>query len=195
MFQLKSLFAIALVASLSACSTTPDIDRSNNTDLDPLAVGEGDAQAVQNGEDLDLGVEIIGVEQDDKSLSGDILGSDAAAAANAAMAGYEPIVYFGFDQSELSDENTALVKHYAQILLDNPGKNVVLKGHTDERGTPEYNLALGERRAKSVEQVMMLFGVPQSRIESISFGEEQPAEFDHTEAAWEKNRRVEINIQ
>ncbi|MEA3406074.1 MAG: peptidoglycan-associated lipoprotein Pal [Pseudomonadota bacterium] len=192
MFQLKSLFAIALVASLSACSTTSDIDRSNNTDLDPLA--GGDAQSVQKGEDLDLGVEIIGVEQGGKSLSGDILGADAAA-ANAAMAGYEPVVYFGFDQSDLSDENTALVKYYAQILLENPEKTVVLKGHTDERGTPEYNLALGERRAKSVEQVMMLFGVAQSRIENISFGEEQPAEFDHTEEAWEKNRRVEINLQ
>jgi len=193
MLHLKSLFAFALIASLTACSTTSDIDRSNNTDLDPLS--EGGAQSVQNGEDLDLGVEIIGVEQTGKSLSGDILGTDAAAAANEGVAGYEPIVYFGFDQSDLSDENTALVKHYAQILLDNPEKTVVLKGHTDERGTPEYNLALGERRAKSVEQVMMLFGVAQSRIENISFGEEQPAEFDHTEQAWEKNRRVEINLQ
>jgi len=195
MFQLKSLFAIALVASLSACSSTSDIDRSNNTDLDPLSESGGQSQSAQNGEDLDLGVEIIGVEQGDKSLSSDILGSDAAAAANAAMAAYKPIVYFGFDQSDLSDENTALVKHYAQVLLDNPEKSVILKGHTDERGTPEYNLALGERRAQSVEQVMMLFGVAQSRIENISFGEEQPAEFDHTEAAWEKNRRVEIIIQ
>ncbi len=194
MLHLKSLFAVALIASLTACSSTSDRD-SGSTDLEPIAgSGGSDAQAVQKGEDLDLGVEIIGVEMGGKAGSGNILGSDAVG-SNGAMIAYQPVVYFGFDDSNLSEQNTEIVKHYAQILMSNPDKSVVLKGHTDERGTPEYNLALGERRAKSVEQVMMLFGVNQSRIESISFGEEQPAEFAHTEQAWEKNRRVEIQIQ
>ena len=191
MFHLKSLFALAFVVGLTACSSTSNLDGSDDTDLRPL--GGSDAQAVQNGEDLDLGVEIIGVEIGDSATSGDILTSDAA--NNLDSTQMMPVVYFGFDESDLSEQNTAIVKHYAQILMDNPNKTVVLKGHTDERGTPEYNLALGERRASSVERVMMLFGVAQSRIENISFGEEQPAEFEHTEAAWEKNRRVEIKIQ
>ena len=191
MFHLKSLFALAFVAGLTACSSNPSTDGSDSTDLKPLT--GSDAQAVQKGQDLDLGVEIIGVEIGDSVSDGSILTSDAA--NNLAGMEMKPVVYFGFDQAELSDENTAIVKHYADQLMQNPDLNVVLKGHTDERGTPEYNLALGERRAKSVERVMMLFGVAQSRIETISFGEEQPDAFEHTEAAWEKNRRVEIKIQ
>ncbi|MDG6772773.1 peptidoglycan-associated lipoprotein Pal [Thiomicrorhabdus sp. ZW0627] len=193
MEHLKSLFTLALVAGLTACSSTPsdDIDRSKNTDLDPLAVeGAAGQGAGQNGSDLDLGVEIQGVELD-KGIEGSNLG-DGTSIDGATT--YQPIVYFGYDQSNLSDENTALVKHYAQVLLDNPTRTVSLVGHTDERGTPEYNLALGERRAKAVAQVMMLFGVQADRIESISYGEEQPAELAHDEQAWMKNRRVEIKI-
>ncbi|MBN2865815.1 MAG: peptidoglycan-associated lipoprotein Pal [Thiotrichales bacterium] len=191
MFHLKSLFALALVAGLSACSSNPNLDGPEGTDLKPLS--GSDAQAVQKGEDLDLGVEIIGVEIGESVNGGNVLLSDAA----NDLSGMEmkPVVYFGFDEYELSEQNTAIVKHYADILLNNPDKRVVLKGHTDERGTPEYNLALGERRAKSVERVMMLFGVAQPNIETISFGEEQPEAFEHTEAAWELNRRVEIQIQ
>lgn len=191
MFQLKSLFAVALVAGLTACSSNPNLDDSDGTDLKPF--GGSDAQAVQKGEDLDLGVEIMGVEIGDSVEGGNVLMSDAA----TDLAGMEmkPVVFFGFDEYELSEKNTEIVKHYADFLVQNPNMNVVLKGHTDERGTPEYNLALGERRAKAVEQVMMLFGVQQSRIETISFGEEQPDAFEHTEAAWELNRRVEIQIQ
>ncbi|WP_373017806.1 peptidoglycan-associated lipoprotein Pal [Thiomicrorhabdus sp.] len=193
MTHLKTLFTMALLVGLTACSSTPsdDIDRSNNTDLDPLALeGAGGKGAGQNGEDLDLGVEIQGVELE-KGIEGSNLGDGASIDGAAA---YQPIVYFGYDQANLSDENTELVKHYAQVLVDNPTKNVSLVGHTDERGTPEYNLALGERRAKSVAQVMMLFGVQSSRIEVISFGEEQPEALEHDEQAWVKNRRVEIKI-
>jgi len=191
MFHLKPLFALALVTGLTACGSNPTLDGSEGTDLKPL--NGSDAQAVQKGGDLDLGVEIIGVEIGDNVQGGNILTSDGIYDVNGVV--MKPVIYFGFDQSDLSDSNTSIVKHYAEILIENPGKNLILKGHTDERGTPEYNLALGERRAKSVERVMMLFGVAQSRIETISFGEEQPAAFEHTEAAWEKNRRVEIQIQ
>jgi len=140
-----------------------------------------------------LGVEIIGVEIGESAGEGRFLTSDAA--DNLAGTEVKPIVYFGFDEYELSDQNTSIVKFYADVLIQNPNQRVVLKGHTDERGTPEYNLALGERRAKAVERVMMLFGVTQNQIETVSFGEEQPAAFEHTEAAWELNRRVEINLQ
>jgi len=190
MTHLKSLFALAFVVGLTACSSTPN-EGSGDTDLKPL--GGSDAQAVQNGEDLDLGVEIIGVEIGGSATSGNLLTSDAA--NNLEVGEMKPVVYFGFDESELNEQNTPIVKHYAEFLMDNPDKKVVLKGHTDERGTPEYNLALGERRANSVQRVMMLFGVDQSRIENISFGEEQPEAFENTEAAWQKNRRVEIQIQ
>lgn len=193
MFHLKSLSAVILAASLTACGSNPTSSDSDSTDLRPLGgYGGSDAQAVQSGEDLDLGVEIIGVEIGDSVNDGSALNFDGDSMLATEM---QPVIYFGFDESELNDQNTDIAKHYAQILLQNPNLSAVLKGHTDERGTPEYNLALGERRAKSVERVMMLFGVAQSQIDTVSFGEEQPVEFGHTQEAWDKNRRVEIIIE
>lgn len=194
MFNLKILFAFVLVASLTACSSNPSSGGADGTDLRPLGGqgGSDGARAPQYGDEFDMGVEIMGVELGDSVNDGSALGSDVD---NMMAMEMQPIIYFAFDESELSEKNTEIAKHYAQTLLQNPNQKVILKGHTDERGSPEYNLALGERRAKSVERVMMLFGVTPSQIDTISFGEEQPAEFAHTEEAWDKNRRVEIIIQ
>ena len=182
------------MVGLTACSSNPSTDGSaGNTDLKPLVGAELESQVDQNAEAFDLGIEIMGVEMGDTASSGDILSSETAYLADGTE--IKPILYFGFDESALSEKNTAITKYYAEFLMSNPNKTVVLKGHTDERGTPEYNLALAERRASSVERVMMLFGVNAARIENISFGEEQPAAFEHTEGAWELNRRVEIQIQ
>lgn len=182
---------MAALTALSGCSTTGGAgDGGADTDLQPLEQQMGGQGAGgRPGEDVDLGVEIHGIEIGNGVADGSALGQDAQ-----GLMTYQPIVYFGFDQSILSEENTALVKHYAQVLMDNPEKTVKLEGHTDERGSPEYNLALGEKRAKAVAQVMMLFGVNEKRIEVISFGEEQPAALEHTEEAWTLNRRVEIKI-
>jgi peptidoglycan-associated lipoprotein len=108
---------------------------------------------------------------------------------------FEPVIYFELDQYELTDQNTKVVKHFAQEMLNNKRLTVKIKGHTDERGTPEYNLALGERRAKSVAEAMMLFGVSESRIDVISYGEEMPVDTESNEAAWQKNRRAELEIR
>jgi len=78
------------------------------------------------------------------------------------------------------------------LLSSNPDVSVVLEGHADERGTREYNLALGERRAKAVEQLLVLQGVGQNQIQVISFGEERPVALGHDEEAWRLNRRVEF---
>lgn len=192
MARLSALFSMVFLVALAGCSSTGEMDRSQNTDLDPLetTIGADGRGTGPEGENLDLGVEIMGVEIQEGAYGSSSLGEAGTDAGKI----YEPVVYFEFDQSALSEENTELVKHYAQLLVDAPEKTVTLVGHTDERGTPEYNLALGERRAKSVEQVMMLFGVQQNRIELVSFGEEQPQMLEHNEQAWSKNRRVEIKL-
>lgn len=193
MFQLKILFALALIMGLTACSSNSSKMGSEDTDLRPIGgYGAADSQTPQYGEDLDLGVEIMGVEIGETAYD---VNEFSAYGDNLVEGEMRPIIYFGYDESELSEKNTEIAKHYSEVLLQNPKQRVLLYGHTDERGTPEYNLALGERRAKSVERVMMMFGVAQSRIESVSFGEEQPLDFGSTEAAWDKNRRVEIKIQ
>jgi peptidoglycan-associated lipoprotein len=101
-------------------------------------------------------------------------------------------VYFAFDSSTLDDENRAIVEAHAKYLADHPATGVTLQGNTDERGTREYNLALGERRAKAVAQLMTVLGVAPSRITTISYGEEKPVALGHDESSWRLNRRVDI---
>ena len=101
-------------------------------------------------------------------------------------------VYFDFDSSEVKLADREIILAHAQYLAAHPETKVVLEGYTDERGTREYNIALGERRAKAVAQLMLLQGVSQSQIDVISFGEERPIALGHDESAWALNRRVEI---
>jgi peptidoglycan-associated lipoprotein len=100
-------------------------------------------------------------------------------------------VYFEFDSSTLVGENLEIVQAHGQNLASSKAK-VSLEGHADERGTREYNLALGERRGQSVERVMRALGVGSDRVKVTSFGEEKPVAKGSDEAAWSKNRRVEI---
>jgi peptidoglycan-associated lipoprotein len=102
------------------------------------------------------------------------------------------VVYFEFDESVILDEDRPILEAHAQYLSQNPGAAVTLEGHTDERGTREYNLALGERRALSVRQFMSLLGASGQQLRTVSYGEERPAASGHNEEAWAQNRRVEI---
>nr|VFJ69554.1 MAG: peptidoglycan-associated lipoprotein [Candidatus Kentron sp. FM]VFJ70609.1 MAG: peptidoglycan-associated lipoprotein [Candidatus Kentron sp. FM]VFK18310.1 MAG: peptidoglycan-associated lipoprotein [Candidatus Kentron sp. FM] len=101
-------------------------------------------------------------------------------------------IYFDLDQSNIKPEYREIIDAHTRYLSDNPSIRVELIGHCDERGTPEYNLALGERRAKAVSQSMSVLGVPYNQLTTNSYGEEQPAVLGHNEAAWAQNRRVEI---
>ena len=101
-------------------------------------------------------------------------------------------VYFDFDESVILDQDRPILEAHAQYLSQNLGAAVTLEGHTDERGTREYNLALGERRAISVRQFMSLLGASGQQLRTVSYGEEQPAALGHNEEAWAQNRRVQI---
>lgn len=102
------------------------------------------------------------------------------------------VLYFAFDSSEVTEEYREIVRAHAQYMLDNTDVSVRLEGHTDERGSREYNIGLGDRRASSVARLFQVQGVAGERIETVSFGEEKPAVEGHNEKAWAKNRRVEI---
>ena len=101
-------------------------------------------------------------------------------------------VYFDFDESVVLDQDRPILEAHAQYLSQNLGAAVTLEGHTDERGTREYNLALGERRAIGVRQFMSLLGASGQQLRTVSYGEEQPAALEHNEEAWAQNRRVVI---
>jgi peptidoglycan-associated lipoprotein len=104
----------------------------------------------------------------------------------------EKIVYFGFDSNAVSDDYIELVKHHGKYLSYNGSASIRLEGHADELGTREYNVALGEERAKSVKQIMLYEGARNDQIKVISYGEEKPVEFGQDDESMSLNRRVEL---
>ena len=105
------------------------------------------------------------------------------------------VIYFEYDSAELAMADRDTLTAHAGFLAANPGQRVMLEGHTDERGSREYNIALGDRRALSVQRVLELNGVGAGQTTVVSYGEEKPAADGHSEAAWRLNRRVEIVYQ
>lgn len=129
-------------------------------------------------------------------------GSDAA---NAGAAGSEEdaagpqagvlakrVIYFDFDSSEIKGEGTDVVAAHAKYLASHTYTHIRLEGNTDDRGSREYNIGLGERRAQAVRRAMLLQGATEAQIATVSYGAERPAVVGNDESAWSKNRRVEI---
>lgn len=102
------------------------------------------------------------------------------------------VVYFEFDRSEVSAEYRELLAGHARYLAANPGLRLRLEGHADERGSREYNIGLGERRAQSVRQILLLQGASASQLSTVSYGEERPAVLGSDDEAYQLNRRVEL---
>lgn len=105
------------------------------------------------------------------------------------------VIYFDYDSFEVKAESAATLEANARYLNANRTRRVNLEGHTDERGGREYNLALGQKRAESVRRALSLLGVPETQMEAVSFGEEKPAQTGFDEAAFSKNRRVELTYR
>jgi peptidoglycan-associated lipoprotein len=103
-------------------------------------------------------------------------------------------VHFDFDKYTLTDKAREILAEDARELSDNPGVKVLIEGHCDEWGTIEYNLALGEKRAATVKQYLVSYGIDPSRLTTISYGKERPLDPDHNEQAWAKNRRASFVI-
>lgn len=119
------------------------------------------------------------------SYRGDPLADPASLLANK-------VFYFTFDSSEIQASDRPSIEAHGAYLARHPGVVVTLEGHTDERGSREYNLALGERRAKAVRHLILLMGASPEQVRIVSYGEERPASEGHNERAWKLNRRVEI---
>lgn len=104
-------------------------------------------------------------------------------------------IYFDFDRSDLKPETQEILKGKADWLRSNSGESVIIEGHCDERGTNDYNLALGDRRAQSAKNFLKDLGIEKSRLTTISYGEERPADPRHNEDAWSKNRRAHFVLE
>jgi peptidoglycan-associated lipoprotein len=104
-------------------------------------------------------------------------------------------VYYDFDKYDIKDEYKPMVEAHAKYLNGNKGSNVVVIGNCDERGSREYNIALGHKRAQSVGKMMSVLGVGEKQVEMVSFGEEKPRATCHDESCWKENRRSDITYQ
>ena len=115
--------------------------------------------------------------------------------ARKRMAFLNEMVHFDFDKYNIRPDAAEVLKNKAAWLKENPDVSVIIEGHCDERGTDQYNLALGERRATASKNFLVQLGTSASRMETISYGEERPLDPGHDEAAWAKNRRAQFVIK
>jgi peptidoglycan-associated lipoprotein len=187
-----ALMSFALL--LAACESTPVAEPSAGAPVESRTVppaGSGGAAAGA----MPGGATASGTPQSQVASVDVARGGSAAAAAGAGAALAAPaqrIVYFDFDSFVIRDEFKPLIDGHAKVLTAQRGRKLVVEGHTDERGSREYNLALGQKRADAVVRSLTLLGVQQGQVEAVSFGEERPAATASDEAAWAKNRRAEL---
>lgn len=138
-------------------------------------------------ENLDAGPDV-------QTLEGEGLGEDALE-SETGEGGPLADVYFGYDQSALTDEGRAALEKHALWLQNHRDVKVQVEGHCDERGTVEYNLALGDARAQAARDYLLSLGVAAGRLGTVSYGKERPVDPGHSEAAWARNRRAHFKVQ
>ena len=171
----------------------PSVQRSG----DQVATDAGKAGAKQDALDQETlgggsGVSENGLSED---KSGALEAEETSAARMARERFENDDVYFEYDSSALLPEAQSILMEKSEWLRNNPQADIVIEGHTDERGTVEYNLALGDRRAESVRTFIMDLGVDTSRIRTVSYGEERPVDSGSDESAWAKNRRAHFFVE
>ena len=181
------VFCTAAALYLTGCTTSEEPQEGSG-----VLVEDGTMQ--NQGQMGTMG----GFEQGSLDPDGALVVGDPYAEQNQAMQGPQALrenntIYFKYDSEQIQDAYVGVMQAHAQYLRDNPDSRIIIEGHTDERGTPEYNIALGERRARSVARYMQNLGVDVNQLSIVSYGEEKPVDPGHVESSWQKNRRAVIN--
>jgi peptidoglycan-associated lipoprotein len=155
-----------------------------------VLAGCSSKSAIQPGEPSATGAGSAGVESSAGPASGSSSEVASGAVSGPVVGAMLGDVFYQFDSSVLSEEAQEQLKQDVAWMKSNPAQTVIIEGHCDERGTDEYNIALGERRAISAKDYLVTLGISASRISTISYGEERPFDPGHNEEAWAKNRRA-----
>jgi len=182
--------ALAFVCAsllLAGCCTKKEVQVSKS--LEPTTKEVTTAEGVKKAE------EARQVKEEAESQAGRLSETEISQKLAQEVKEFESEkIYFDFDKSDLKPEARATLRKKADWLNENPGFYMWIEGHCDERGTSEYNLALGERRAHAAKEFLKALGVSEGRLRTISYGEERPADPGHNEEAWAKNRRDEFKL-
>ncbi|MDJ0880672.1 MAG: peptidoglycan-associated lipoprotein Pal [Gammaproteobacteria bacterium] len=177
----RYLTAITLSALLLAGCASQDEAIDNQTDQDSMADQMGDGSPTP----------IAGTEAETSAFQEETLtAQQMLEEADSPLA--SRVIYFEYDSAKVNDESLALLEAHGNFISGNGNVFVRLEGHADERGSREYNIALGDRRAQSVRRILLFQGSSTDQVDTISYGEEQPAALGHDESAWSQNRRVEL---
>jgi len=172
----RHLLTAIAVASLAACSSVKLDDQA------PVESRTGSGVTSGSG----AGANSAGTSQTR------VAPVDVTATSNAAYSNMPRVVYFDFDSYVVKDDSRPVIEVNAKALSSDRKRHMAVEGHTDDRGSSEYNLALGQRRAEAVVKSLTLLGAEPSQLEAVSFGKERPAVQGEDEAAWAKNRRAEL---
>jgi peptidoglycan-associated lipoprotein len=177
----RLVFAVSVAVLLSACSSAVKLD---NVPVEDKSGGSSAMTTNTNANGAGVG-------------NGGVVGVDLSKNTNdSALQASTRVVYFDYDSYVIRPEFQTVIESHARFLKADKNRKAALEGHTDERGGREYNLALGQKRAEAVRHAMVsVLGVSEAQLEAVSFGKEKPAMLGSTEAAMEKNRRVEINYR
>ena len=175
----RSFAVLAIVAALSGCASTAD-QADSDAAAPVVSATPGTSSAATSS----------GVRTD--TATGRSLDPGNASALRGDHPDLKRSVYFEFDRYEVKPEYRALVETHARWLRANPAARLTIEGNSDERGSREYNVALGQRRAESVTSLMVTMGVKPEQIEAVSFGKEKPRATGHDESAWAENRRSDF---
>jgi peptidoglycan-associated lipoprotein len=199
----KLLLLCVTAVFITACQTGSDEIIEDSTTIDGVDQSQLDGvdQSQLDGvdgtvDDVDSGLTAL----EDGSVGSAIAFGDEKESAQSMLDKADSVIsnrviYFQFDSAKISENSLSTLEAHGSFIAGNGNVSVRLEGHSDERGSREYNIALGDRRAQSVRRVLMFHGATVAQLETISYGEEQPAMSGHTDDSWSKNRRVEIVYQ
>jgi peptidoglycan-associated lipoprotein len=187
---LKSLaFSIAFATGLSAC-TSVSLDEDASKKIEARTNPDGKLGGAFAPGATAGGPSGLGSSDASKSAVTTVVAGDPAKGDNSPFS--KKSIYFDYDSFVLKDEFRAVVEAHAKFLNTNKAKKVVVQGNTDERGSREYNLALGQKRAEVVRKALLSLGVPDGQIEAVSFGEEKPKSSGADDSAFSENRRADL---
>lgn len=177
---MRAIWLAVFTAGLAACSGAP------TTEQDPASVEDRSAKPVPKDPASTAPIAKV-----------DVTGTKIAGQDPAVKTGVlaQRSIFYDLDQYDIKDQYKTLVEAHARYLRDNPGRKMLVQGNTDERGSREYNIALGQKRSEGVKRMLLLLGAKEDQVESVSLGEEKPRAEGHDEQAWSQNRRSDILYQ